>query len=675
MITSSSQAALKTMGNSMSTDNDAEVKPTAEAKPAIEAKQERTTQISLFLAFSLLFLVTLCRTVYTGDSGEIVNAIFTSGIIHPPGYPLFALLGHLSLLLIPFGEPAFRIGCVVALAGALAVVMLYRFCRELGAARFASLIAAATFGTCYDFWSQTVRVEVYSLHAALYGLAFWGALRYGRTASLKHLFIAALAFSLDLAHHLTIVVLLPALLILAGLRLWTDPKAIGRITGVIATILGAGPPLYLVLMYWAKGEPIENWSRPVTFDALYTHVSAQIYRDRLSVPSFTSIAGQLRDAGGALGDGLMWVGIPIAIAGLALLWRHNRQTAIGLMVGGLAVTAYNQSYHIPDISVYYLPVLWIASALLAYGLDAGISYLKTREAGLLVASACCFLLPCIQVARNYSACNLSNAVFIRDFARHKLEHCDKDGILVLQNDNDGFPVDYVHYVLGVRPDVLLMERHFLNPAYNHYDADKSAWYLHSLRKQGINISTEIPADLSERKRLGGDGALISILASLKATRPLHTTFLDDRTPEQVASDAKTGKRTMSHLINWFMTSLRPVPQGMVIRLLEKDSPITTNDLIAHNKQLWDNTTLPDTGSLRADGELDFAYFTDYTATMLLMYGDLYEFSNRPNEAAQIYTVAKQLAPDSDKVKSKWAKFEQKFHPVDSAPASGPSPSP
>src|SRR5260370_34713252 len=72
----------------------------------------------LGLGFLILYLRTLCPTVYLGDAGEICTALGTGGIMHPPGYPLFSLLGRAALVLIPWGEPAFRIGGVGSAAAA-----------------------------------------------------------------------------------------------------------------------------------------------------------------------------------------------------------------------------------------------------------------------------------------------------------------------------------------------------------------------------------------------------------------------------------------------------------------------------------------------------------------------------------------------------------------------------
>src|SRR4051794_5179297 len=149
----------------------------------------------LGLAFLGLYLRTLCPTVYLGDSGEISTAIATGGVPHPPGYPLFGLLGRAALALIPWGEPAFRIGCVVAAAAAAAVAVLYLLARELDGSPWAAATGAAVYGSSYSFWSQSTRVEVYSLHALLAALMLLAALRYRRTGQQGALAGMALAGS------------------------------------------------------------------------------------------------------------------------------------------------------------------------------------------------------------------------------------------------------------------------------------------------------------------------------------------------------------------------------------------------------------------------------------------------------------------------------------------------
>src|SRR5207248_1185115 len=109
---------------------------------------------------------------------------------------------------------------------------------------------AATFGVGYSFWSQSTRVEVYSLHVLLAGLLLLAGLRYRRTGSRASLAAMVLAGSLGLAHHLTIVLLGPAMLLLCGRRLWCDPGR-GRRLALVVCLLPVGPALYLLLMRWA----------------------------------------------------------------------------------------------------------------------------------------------------------------------------------------------------------------------------------------------------------------------------------------------------------------------------------------------------------------------------------------------------------------------------------------
>jgi len=52
------------------------------------------------IAAGILFIATLCPTVYVGDAGDFITACCKRWIPHPPGYPVYTILGHL-LTLIP----------------------------------------------------------------------------------------------------------------------------------------------------------------------------------------------------------------------------------------------------------------------------------------------------------------------------------------------------------------------------------------------------------------------------------------------------------------------------------------------------------------------------------------------------------------------------------------------
>jgi len=77
------------------------------------------------LISGLTFYYYMAPEVTLQDSGELVTGAFTFGVPHPPGYPLWALLGYLwSHFIIPFGNPAWRMGLLSVFTGALTVGLM-----------------------------------------------------------------------------------------------------------------------------------------------------------------------------------------------------------------------------------------------------------------------------------------------------------------------------------------------------------------------------------------------------------------------------------------------------------------------------------------------------------------------------------------------------------------------
>jgi hypothetical protein len=79
--------------------------------------------LSALIAF-IVYLKTLCPTVYSGDSGELCTAAFTLSIAHPPGYPLYTLIGWVFSHL-PFGDVAYLMNLAAAIFSAISVYFAY----------------------------------------------------------------------------------------------------------------------------------------------------------------------------------------------------------------------------------------------------------------------------------------------------------------------------------------------------------------------------------------------------------------------------------------------------------------------------------------------------------------------------------------------------------------------
>src|SRR5690606_28759332 len=72
------------------------------------------------LAILLVYLLTLAPSTALWDASEYVAAAYTLGIPHPPGNPLFILIGRVVALL-PFGDGvALRLNVLTAVCSAAA---------------------------------------------------------------------------------------------------------------------------------------------------------------------------------------------------------------------------------------------------------------------------------------------------------------------------------------------------------------------------------------------------------------------------------------------------------------------------------------------------------------------------------------------------------------------------
>jgi hypothetical protein len=577
----------------------------------------------------LVYQRTLCPTVYLGDSGEISTAIATGGVIHPPGYPLFSLLARAALVLVPGGEAAFRIGCLVALCASLTVAVLYLVIRTAGASTWAAAAAAAAFGAGYTFWNQSTRVEVYSLHTLLVSLALLLALRYRKDGRLST--VAGLAFvvGLGLSHHLTLMLLGPALLVICGKRLWTDP-GLGRRLGVALPFVAIGPLLYLLLLVWARTDPLHAWGRPVTLPLLVTHATARIYRYLLQVPDGPRLVLVLKQSGGLLLDNLPFGLFLLPLVGGSALWRRDRALVSAALLVGAAVLLYNLCYRINDPAPCYLSLWLVLAVLLAFGLDGLAQRTPRHDAWLGLALVA---VTGVQLLRNWDSCDLSRATWVREFARHKLASTDRAGVLITQWDPDTFPIWYVQDVLGYRTDVLVVDRKMISGSWHTVSYEPSLWFLHYLRRKGVDAPLSMPRDRAQLEDWVLDGYLIRLIQRQLRDRPLYMTFGESVSP----GDRQT-------FIRWAEAHYEMLPQGVVLALQPKSRPVDLAAVLRKNERAWAGISPPHAPRVRVDQDLDPDYIANHYACMLVNFGGLYELSGNRARAAEIYERAGRTAP-------------------------------
>lgn len=185
----------------------------------------------IFLATSLLYLFTLESTASYWDSGEFIAASYKLEIPHPPGAPLFLLIGRLWSLLA-FGDPqavALVVNALSAVTSGLAVMFLYwsivmiaeKLSTKLSSQSHpwlpiaSGLVGSLSFAFSDSFWASATEAEVYAFSIFLTALVFWAILKWERKEDISEqnrwLLLIAYLMGLSVGVHLLNLLAIPAL--------------------------------------------------------------------------------------------------------------------------------------------------------------------------------------------------------------------------------------------------------------------------------------------------------------------------------------------------------------------------------------------------------------------------------------------------------------------------------
>ena len=138
----------------------------------------------------IVYLLTREGTGSFWDCGEFIAAADKVQIPHPPGAPLFSLLGRLFILFFP-SNPALGVNTLSALGSGLSILFLFwtitHFARKMVPSDMVTVIAAGVVGALAytftdSFWFSAVEGEVYGMSGFFTALVFWTALKWENRA-------------------------------------------------------------------------------------------------------------------------------------------------------------------------------------------------------------------------------------------------------------------------------------------------------------------------------------------------------------------------------------------------------------------------------------------------------------------------------------------------------------
>ena len=231
----------------------------------------RLIACAVFLISALQFLATAQPSVSFWDPGELSAAAYLLEVPHPPGGPLFSLVGHFFYLLPMPGNIGFRMNMVSVLASAFTVLFLYLIAvRLIDAYRGgrpktmldaigtygAAAIGALTLSFSDTFWFNGVESNYFAASTFLFSAMLYLMLLWHEKSALpgssRYLLLIAYLVGLSGGVHLMSVLTIFTVVMVVVFRSYVSDEAFCKKTGYL--FLGHVALLLAVTFVWWSGQ-------------------------------------------------------------------------------------------------------------------------------------------------------------------------------------------------------------------------------------------------------------------------------------------------------------------------------------------------------------------------------------------------------------------------------------
>lgn len=437
---------------------------------------KRFIPLYLFAFTLVIYISNLSRSVYGGDVGDLVTAAYTGGIAHPPGYPLFTVLGWLLTRLTPFINmpPAFLVGLISAISSALGVALYYQLTLMLIKDRFIALISSLILAFTYLFWFYAEIAEVFALNNLFAVILLFCAALYRQTGYKKYFYLFALFAGLAIFHHQTIVLIFPSLLIIIFSQLWRlirkDRRTVG--IGFALGLVGLIPYLYPVIASLSH-PPIDwlnmknNWDFQSLIDFILRKRYGTFQAGTFFNPTFSERVLILKNYLVTIGTQLTPPVIFLVIVGLMYSLKRNFVFSLAILLAYVLTGPFFVTYAgFPLESVFRFGIterfMSLSAVILMIFFPFGLYYFLSllgkvvRKEFLTLITCVFFILPLTLFILNFPKTDLSDVWIGDEFGRDYMQTLPKNSLVFLSGDTNLFNTWYMHYALHVRPDLTVL---------------------------------------------------------------------------------------------------------------------------------------------------------------------------------------------------------------------------
>lgn len=639
------------------------------------------------------YVLTLAPTITAGDSSEMITAAATLGIPHQSSYPINTILGHFFTKL-PWGSLPWRVNLMSAVFHALTLGILYLAILEIfkifdnkaetePTEKLIAFSSSLFLGFSRSFWINSLKAEVFPLNSLFGSILLLLILRWANSIQhqriegrktedskqktenqtsedTKYILPFAFILGLGVAHHQTIILILPACLYL----IWKNRKELviafarqlGKVflpetyvSGVseekeegrrltvgvkIVLLFLLGLSSYLSIIFLARRDPSLNWGHPSNLSgALRSFLRADVggfLAPAISdVPSKETPVSQINYYFRNLLVDFNYWGIVLAILGLFFLWQKRREIfyflILGISFSGPIFLAFANFPLSGDFSqATVLRFLILSELFWGISLAFGFKFIwemvkfytqnlreRTNLSARMIVSlgmSLVFLFPSVS---HFELVDQRQNTFAYDFGKTIISSTEDDAIILLSGDIPNFTVDYLRYVEGMGGNRIIF-----TPGQLHM-----RWVVQQLSKRYPELIIPPP--------FPGYRFTIThqvIEANLDKKRPIYIS------PELSQLDPVVGQ----NYILW--------PKGLLFRVYKDESEVKVDDYISQGESFWQTISPKKLSWLtRYHPSLDNPIFFYYPRHFYNL-GAMFESEKKYEEAIKQYERTLELDP-------------------------------
>ena len=426
--------------------------------------------IFIFSFVLLTYLHNLSRSVYGGDVGDLVTAAKVMGVAHPPGYPLFTLLGFL-LTRINFISPAFMVGLISAFSSALAVLIYYFLSLKFTKNKFIAFVSSFVLAFNYLFWFYAEIAEVFALNNLFVVLLMFLGFMYYKYKNEKFLYALSFFVGLSFTNHHTIVLVYPSILILV---LSNYEKIFKNQKLVIKNILFllTGLLVYLYVPIAASYSPVVNWDRVTDLKSFLRLLLRQDYGTfNAGIFASTTFIQRIIILKTYFSDVILQLTLPVVllnVLGAFYLFLKDKRLFVSILLAflisgplfiGYAGFPLLGSFFIGIYERFFVMSVVLLMMFFPFGLLFFVEIInkifrKKSFQNLFIGIF--LIIPITFFYYNFPKTDLHRVTVGDDLAYDLISPLPKNSILFLSGDTMLFNAWYVNYALNFRPDVRII---------------------------------------------------------------------------------------------------------------------------------------------------------------------------------------------------------------------------